>query len=84
MSVTKNPVAIVTGGSRGVGKATALLLASQGWNISITCTNSLDDALLVVQQCKDLGADAIAVVADVSKNQACIDTVAQTVDLWGR
>ncbi|HAZ78614.1 MAG TPA: oxidoreductase [Porticoccaceae bacterium] len=84
MSATKNPVAIVTGGSRGVGKATALLLASQEWNVCITCTNSLEDALLVVQQCKDLGVDAIAVVADVSNNQACIDTVTQTVDLWGR
>ena len=55
MSKSQNPVAIITGGSRGVGKATALLLASKGWNVTITCTNSLKAAELVVEQCKSLG-----------------------------
>ena len=39
-----NPVAIITGGSRGVGAATARLLASKGWNVTITCTSSMEDA----------------------------------------
>ena len=40
---SSNPVAIITGGSRGVGAATAKLLASKGWNVTITCTSSIDD-----------------------------------------
>ena len=46
-----NPVAIITGGSRGVGAATARLLASKGWNVTITCTSSIEDADSVVKEC---------------------------------
>ena len=35
------PVAIVTGGSRGVGAEVSKLLASKGWNIAITCSSSI-------------------------------------------
>ena len=40
-NATSNKVAIITGGSRGVGAATAKLLASKGWNVTITCTSSI-------------------------------------------
>ena len=36
------PVAIVTGGSRGVGAEVSKLLASKGWNIAITCSSSIE------------------------------------------
>ena len=84
MSKSQNPVAIITGGSRGVGKATALLLASKGWNVTITCTNSLKAAELVVEQCKSLGVEALSVIADVSDNHACLGTVEQCFLKWGR
>ena len=51
MSKSENPVAIITGGSRGVGAATAVLLASKGWNVTITCTASFDEANKVVEEC---------------------------------
>ena len=59
--VSSNKVAIITGGSRGVGAATARLLASKGWNITITCTSSMDDAENVVKECEKLGVEAIAI-----------------------
>ena len=38
------PVAIVTGGSRGVGAEVSKLLARRGWNMAITCSSSLEAA----------------------------------------
>ena len=84
MSKSKNPVAIITGGSRGVGKATALLLASKGWNITLTCTSSLKDALKVAQQCIELGVEAQAISADVGDIDACKETVNETLARWAR
>ena len=84
MDKSNNPVAIITGGSRGVGKATAILLAAKGWNITVTCTRSIKDANEVVKTCQNLGVEAQAVVADVSDNQACLDTVDHTIKKWGR
>ncbi|WP_338523905.1 SDR family oxidoreductase [Pseudomonas batumici] len=59
-------VIVITGGSRGIGAATALLAAQQGYRI---CINYLADepaALRVLEQVRGLGAVAIAVRADVS------------------
>ena len=39
--MSDNPVAIVTGGSRGVGAATARMLSENGWNVVITCSSSI-------------------------------------------
>ena len=84
MNISEKPVAIVTGGSRGVGAATAKLLASKGWNVTITCTSSIDDAEVVVQECENLGVEALAISADVGDNEACIKTANETVAKWGR
>ena len=82
--VSSNKVAIITGGSRGVGAATARLLASKGWNITITCTSSMDDAENVVKECKKLGVEAIAITADVSEDNSCVQTAQETIEKWGR
>ena len=81
--VSSNKVAIITGGSRGVGAATAKLLASKGWNITITCTSSMDDANSVVKECEELGVEAIALTADVSEDNSCIQTAQETINKWG-
>ena len=83
-NTTSNKVAIITGGSRGVGAATAKLLASKGWNVTITCTSSIQDANDVVKECEGLGVEALAITADVSDNDDCIETVQQTIKKWGR
>ena len=79
-----NPVAIVTGGSRGVGAATAILLASKGWNVTITCTSSIKDANSVVKECEAFGVEALALSADVSDDDACKNTAKETLKKWNR
>ena len=48
------PVAIITGGSRGVGAEVSKLLASKGWNIAITCSSSIEAANEVSMECETL------------------------------
>lgn len=59
--------AIVTGASRGIGKAVALKLAEHGANIVINYRNSKEAALAVVSEIEQKGVKALAIQADVSK-----------------
>ena len=58
-------VAIITGGSRGVGADLAKLCAEKGWNMTITCSNSIDDARNVAKECEKLGSEVLVLQADV-------------------
>ncbi|RZO99172.1 MAG: SDR family oxidoreductase [Gammaproteobacteria bacterium] len=78
------PVAIVTGASRGVGKAVAILLAEKGWNLTLTCSSSLEEAQKVAKECNDLGAETLVLTADVSDESKCQETVQKTIDKWKR
>lgn len=60
------PVAIVTGGSRGIGAVTARRLASQGWDVCITYRSDADAANGVVAECMEAGRSAVAIQADVA------------------
>ncbi|WP_372655914.1 SDR family oxidoreductase [Halobacteriovorax sp.] len=59
--------AIVTGSSRGIGKAIALRLAKDGLNVVVNYSSNLEAAQEVVNEIKEYGANGIAVKADVSK-----------------
>ena len=80
----KKPVAIITGASRGVGAATALLLASKGWNVTITCSSTIKEAKEVAKACETFDVEALAIQADVSDDTDCKNTIEQTVKKWGR
>ena len=80
----KNPVAIVTGGSRGVGAATAKILSSNGWNVLITCSSSIEAAEIVAAECSSKTAEVIAIKADVANDGDCILTVEEAINKWGR
>lgn len=62
-----NKIAVVTGGSRGIGRAIVLKLAKEGANIVVNYTSNSAAAEEVVKLVADLGQKAIAVKADVSK-----------------
>ncbi|GAB2890733.1 SDR family oxidoreductase [Microbulbifer echini] len=62
----KNNIALVTGGSRGIGVATARLLAQQGYHIAISYRERKDSAESLLNELKALGHKAIAVRADIS------------------
>jgi len=78
----KGKTAIVTGGGNGIGKATALILAKHGANISIGDFN-LEDAEKTVEEIKALGVKAIAVACNVLKDEDLVNLVNTTVNILG-
>lgn len=67
MGIFANRVALVTGGSRGIGKAIAYRLAQQGASVAINFVEREDKAIQLVAQIREMGGVALAVRADVSK-----------------
>ena len=60
-------VAIVTGSSKGIGKACAIRLAKDGYAVVVNYSRSDDEANAVVESIKKDGGEALAYKADVSK-----------------
>lgn len=76
--------AIVTGASRGVGRATALRLAESGANVVVNFLSAEEKAETVVELCKEKGVDAIAVQGDVSEWTAAQNIAQKTLEKFGR
>jgi NAD(P)-dependent dehydrogenase (short-subunit alcohol dehydrogenase family) len=76
-------VAIVTGGSSGMGRAAALAFAREGANVVVADTN-VQDGEETVRQFKDSGAEALFVPADVSQATAVEALVNTTIATYGR
>jgi 3-oxoacyl-[acyl-carrier protein] reductase len=78
MTTLAGKIALVTGGSRGIGAATALKLAQEGAHVALTYHASQAKAEAVVAQIKALGLNALAIHADAGKPEtmgAMVDSV---------
>src|SRR5438874_97805 len=77
-------IAIITGGSRGIGAAIAKRLAADGANVAITYTKGADAAASVVKEIERAGRKAIAIQADAADAEAVKAAVEKTVATFGR
>lgn len=73
----ENKVALVTGGSRGIGKEIALGLAKRGANVAITYNSNDSLAQEVVEEIKELGVKALAIKGDSSIEEDVNNIVAK-------
>lgn len=83
MSKLANKVAIVTGGSRGIGAAIAKRLAADGARVAITYAKDAKSASAVVKAIEGSGGKAIAIQADSRDADAIKGAVAKTVEAFG-
>jgi 3-oxoacyl-[acyl-carrier protein] reductase len=83
MSKLAKKVALVTGGSRGIGAAIAKRLAAGGANVAITYTKGSDAASSVVKAIEQAGGKAIAIQADAADADAVRSAVEKTVVTFG-
>lgn len=84
MADLTNKVAIVTGGSRGIGRAIALHLAELGAKVIVNYSGSQAKAEEVVSEIEGIGSSAIAVQANVTDADAVANLMKQAIETYGK
>lgn len=80
----KDRVALITGASRGIGRATAVEMARAGANVVINYNSHGEEAEEVAAEVRNCGREALVFQADVSNREAVEAMVQATVDRFGR
>jgi 3-oxoacyl-[acyl-carrier protein] reductase len=84
MASLQDKIAVVTGGSRGIGKAVALELAACGASVVVNYQKNADAAQEVIEAVQALGVQATAVQADVSAEDGANALIKHATDTYGR
>jgi len=82
--MTSEKLALVTGGSRGIGKAIALKLAKEGYDIVINYAGNTQAANQTVEEIKALGVSGEAYKFDVSNSTEVNENIAKIIEKYGR
>lgn len=83
-TVFAGKVSLITGGARGIGKATALKLAQSGSDVAVVYYNSSDEAYRLVEEIQGLGRQAVAIQANVADHQSVKDLFVKFGEKFGR
>ena len=80
----KDKVALVTGASRGIGRAVALALAATGAQVAVNFVNRRDAAMAVRKEIQVLGQESLLVQADVAAKQDVEQMISRVLDHFGQ
>jgi len=78
-----NKTVLVTGSSRGIGKAIALYLAKQGYDLVIHCRSQRDQAEAVKVEVEQLGRQARILQFDIADREQCSELINQDIEVHG-
>lgn len=82
--MNENKVALITGGTRGIGKEIAMELAENGFDIALNYRSEKDAQSNVKEEIEKLGVRCELVKADVSNFEQCEEMVKETIEKFGR
>jgi NAD(P)-dependent dehydrogenase (short-subunit alcohol dehydrogenase family) len=80
----RDKTAIVTGSSRGIGRAVALRFARDGAKVTVNYVGNRDKAAAVAEEIREGGGEAIVVQADVSRREDAERLIAETIAAFGK
>jgi len=80
----KEKIALVTGSSRGIGRAIALEFAREGANVVVNSSKTETEGKKVVEEIKNIGSDAIYIKCDISKEEQVKEMINKTLEKFGK